>query len=86
MLTPIKKNVVVRLDGRLKLTKSGIVIPEVSRAAEQWGEVVAVGKDCTDLSVGDRVYISKLHGTHYIQNGEDAVIIEEQKVLAIQTA
>lgn len=83
-MKPIKKNILVRLDEQVEVSKGGLVIPERSKRPQEWGEVVAVGEGCTDLSVGDRVYIEKTQGTRYIQNGSDMIVILEMKVLAME--
>lgn len=83
MITPTKNNVLVKLDDRVKQTKAGIVIPDIGQKAEEWGSVVAAGSKCIDLSAGDRVLVQRTQGTHFILNGEDLVILPEQKILAI---
>ena len=83
-MKPIKKNVLVKLDSRKEVSEGGIVIPERSMRAEEWGEVVGVGSECVDISVGDRVYVSPTQGTHYIKDGDDMIVILETKVLAIE--
>jgi co-chaperonin GroES (HSP10) len=82
-MKPLKSNVLVQLDSRTQVSKGGLHIPDISRGAEEWGLVVAVGGKCKDLSEGDRVLVLRTQGTHYIQNKVDMVILAEQKVLAI---
>ena len=85
-MKPLKTNVLIRLDDRTEVSKGGIHIPDVSRRAEEWGTVVAVGDQCKDLSEGDRVLVLRTQGTHYVQNKVDMIILAEQKVLAIEVA
>lgn len=81
-LKPIGSNVLVRLDARAEQSKGGIVIPSVAQTAEQWGEVIAVGKEVEALAPGDRAYVSPYVGTHYIEAGVDYIIIPEAKIVA----
>ena len=81
-MTPIKDNVLIQLDNRSTVSNGGIHIPKISQRAEEWGTVISVGKDCVDLSEGDRVLVLRTQGTHYIQNQVDMIILREKKVLA----
>lgn len=85
-MKPLKDNVLIELDARAEVSTGGIVLPEVSRRAEEWGTVVAVGDKCNDLSVGDRVLVLRTQGTHYVQKGLDMILLREEKVLAIEVA
>lgn len=81
VLNPIKNRLLVKMDSRTEVTDGGIVVPECSRVAETWGEVVAVGDECEYLHKGDRVLITKMQGTHYTAKGEDFIVIEESKII-----
>ena len=82
-MTPLKSNVLIQLDDRAKVSAGGIFLADISKQAEEWGNVVAVGDKCRDLSVGDRVLVKRTQGTHYVQNGVDMILLGEEKVLAI---
>lgn len=83
-MKPIKKNILVRLDDQVEVSKGGIVIPERSKRPEEWGTVVEVGEDCKEVRAGDRVYVEKTQGTRYVHKGKDMIVILEMKVLAME--
>jgi co-chaperonin GroES (HSP10) len=99
--TPINSNLLIRLDSRKAVSDGGIHLPQVSQRAEQWGEVVAVpakriagkGEDkelvpfrfTSPIKKGDRVLVLPTQGTHYILNGEDMIILNEERVLAMES-
>tara|TARA_R100000808_G_scaffold512_1_gene2651 strand:+ start:1614 stop:1880 length:267 start_codon:yes stop_codon:yes gene_type:complete len=85
-LNPINNRLLVKMDSRTEVTQGGIIVPEVSRTTETWGEVVAVGDKCEYLNKGDRVMITKLQGTHYTHEGEDFIVIDEPKIICKEYA
>jgi co-chaperonin GroES (HSP10) len=80
-LQPLNNNALIALDSRKETSNGGIYIPEVAQRAETWGTVRAVGDKCEELAHGDRVYVAPHLGTHYIDNGEDFIVIPESKVV-----
>lgn len=70
LLTQVKETV----------TNSGIIILEEDNAPCKKGAVVALGKDCEELSLGDLVVYNKDFGLK-VDTGE--VVINEEDVLAI---
>lgn len=84
-LKPIHGRILVELDARKSQSEGGIHIPEVSRTAERWGTIRQVADDCEELQVDNRVYITPLQGTHYREAGLDYILLEESKVLCMET-
>jgi len=79
-IIPMADHVMVALHGRKAESEGGIAIPEISRRAEEWGVVIAAGDKVEFLSPGHEVYVSRLQGTHYIENGVEIILIREPEV------
>ena len=60
-MTPKGSNISIRVRPREKVTKSGIIIPDmVTPDSQEWGEVVDVDDTPLDIKSGERVlYIGK---------------------------
>lgn len=75
----------------LETTKSGIVLPGTAKEKPQVAEIVAVGpgglvdgKEVTmEVSVGDRVLISKYAGTEVKIDNVEYTILRQSDILAI---
>lgn len=61
-LETLGKRVIVRAEMGDKVSEGGIIIPTESVDVPLVGEVVVVSKDCTLLSVGDRVIYGRYSG------------------------
>lgn len=83
-LMPFGDRALVKLNQRKEQSDAGIIIPEFSRGAEEWGEVVRVGDEGGSDILGKRTYIPRHLGTHYILNGTDYIIIERNKLTVIE--
>jgi len=82
---------VTRLEAEEK-TSGGIIIPDAAKEKPQEGKVLAVGPGKTldngetaplEVKKGDKVLFSKYAGTEVNVDGEEALIIREDDVLAI---
>ncbi len=81
-LKPMGERIVVLLDSRKAVSDGGIVIPERAQTPEEWGLAFLTGPNCQHVIPGDRVYVPPHLGTHYVEDGQDYIIIEEFRVLA----
>lgn len=92
-ICPMNKQVLVRIEAELNVTKGGIILPEHrERAAPTAGIVLAVSEDCGDdtkekLKEGTRVIFSKYTGVEIDANKNDPntrgyQLIHEDKILA----
>ena len=89
---PLRDRVLVkRIEAETK-TAGGIIIPDTAKEKPTEGEVIAVGNGTLDESgkrvplevkVGDRVLFEKWGATEIKLNGEEVLILEESKILAI---
>ena len=89
---PLHDRVVVRRIDAEEKTKGGIIIPDTAKEKPIEGEVVAVGngkvlEDGTvrklDVKIGDRVLFGKYSGTEVKIEGEEALIVREDDILAV---
>ena len=91
IVKPLGDRVVIKNVEMEETTKSGIVLPTAAQEKPQMAEVIAVGpggkvdgKDVEmQLSVGDKVIISKYAGTPVKMDGNEYTIIRQSDVLAI---
>jgi chaperonin GroES len=89
---PLADRVLVkRLEEDTK-TASGIIIPDNSKEKPSEGEIIAVGNGYTNadgsnrsltVKVGDKVLFEKWGGTEVKVNGEELLIMKEEKILGI---
>lgn len=82
-LTAINDNVLIRMNARPEATASGIIIPEVGKRIQQEGTIVSAGSKCKHVTEGDRVLIGEHAGTLFTTGGDDYVVVNEDRVLAV---
>ena len=83
-IRPLGKRVVIKKVEAEDKTASGIILPGQAQEQPQVAEVVAVGTDEEiQVKVGDRVIFPKFSGTEVKYGGEELIIIEDDKLLAI---
>ena len=90
-IKPLFDRIVIKELESEETTKSGIVLPTAAQEKPQMAEVIAVGpggkvdgKDVEmQLSVGNKVIISKYAGTPVKMDGNEYTIIRQSDVLAI---
>jgi Co-chaperonin GroES (HSP10) len=90
-IKPLSDRVVVKMTEAEESTKSGIILASAAKEKPQVAEVVAVGPGgvvdgCEiemELSVGDKVLLSKYSGTEVKIDGQEYTIIRQSDVLAI---
>jgi chaperonin GroES len=86
MLKPIRKNIVVELLEKEKVTETGIILTSADSAEVSKGVVLAIGDECEDIKVGDTILPNwqkarptKFEGTDfYIVNEDDVVLVFEE--------
>ena len=81
---PLQDRVLIKRLEEENKTASGIIIPDNSKEKPSEGEVIAVGTS-KDLQVkkGDKVLFEKWGGTEVKVNGEDYLMMKEEKILGI---
>ena len=86
-IKPLGDRVVIKMVETEETTKSGIILTASAKEKPQVAEVVAVGPGTKDvqmeLSVGDKVIMSKYAGTEIKLDGEEYIVLSQHDVLAI---
>lgn len=89
-IKPLADRVVIKMLEAEETTKSGIILSSKSQEKPQVAVVVAVGpggmvdgKEVTmEVSVGDKVLMSKYAGTEVKVDGEEYTILSQNDILA----
>ena len=89
-IKPLADRVVIKMLEAEETTKSGIILAGTAKEKPQVAEVVAVGpggvvdgKEAKmELTVGDKVIMSKYAGTEVKLDGEEYIILRQSDVLA----
>ena len=89
-IKPLADRVVIKMLEAEETTKSGIILAGSAKEKPQRAEVVAVGPGGVvdgkevkmELSVGDKVIMSKYAGTEVKLDGEEYIILRQSDVLA----
>ena len=89
-IKPLGDRVVIKMVETEETTKSGIVLPGSAKEKPQYAEVVAVGpggivdgKEIKmEVSVGDKVILSKYAGTEVKIDGVEYTILRQNDILA----
>ncbi len=91
IIKPLSDRVVIKMVEALETTKSGIVLAGSAKEKPQVAEIVAVGPGgvvdgkeiVMQVSVGDRVLISKYAGTEVKIDNVEYTILRQSDILAI---
>lgn len=89
---PLQDRVLVKRVEEENTTAAGIILPDSSKEKPSEGEVIAVGPGYLNqdgsyrslqVKVGDKVLFEKWGGTDVKVEGEDLLIMKEEKILGI---
>lgn len=91
IIKPLSDRVVIKMVEAVETTKSGIVLAGTAKEKPQVAEIVAVGPGgvvdgkeiVMQVSVGDRVLISKYAGTEVKIDNVEYTILRQSEILAI---
>ena len=89
-IKPLGDRVVVKMVETEEVRASGIVLPSAAKEKPQYAEVVAVGPGGVvdgkeikmEVSVGDKVILSKYAGTEVKLDGTEYTILRQNDILA----
>ena len=90
-IKPLADRVVIKMLEAEETTKGGIILTSAAQEKPQVAEIVAVGpggmvdgKEIKmEVSVGDKVLMSKYAGTEVKVDGEEYTILRQSDILAI---
>lgn len=91
-IEPLHDNVVIKPASQEEMTASGLVLPQTTEEKPMQGEVVAIGPGKLDedgkrlpMSVkeGDTVLFTKYAPDEVELDGEDYLVISEEKIIGI---
>ena len=89
-IKPLADRVVIKMLEAEETTKSGIILTSAAQEKPQVAEIIAVGPGgvvdgkeiVMEVSVGDKVLISKYAGTQVKLDGEEYTILRQSDILA----
>ncbi len=89
-IKPLADRVVIKMLEAEETTKSGIILAGTAKEKPQIAEVIAVGPGgvvdgkevVMELSVGDKVIMSKYAGTEVKIDDEELIILRQSEILA----
>ena len=94
-IRPLHDRVIIKRLAEEQKTAGGIIIPDSAKEKPTEGEVVAVGKGAItsegtvrpmEVKVGDKVLFEKWGATEVKMNGEEYLVMTEDKIIAVMTA
>lgn len=84
MLKPLHNFVILKKEKAESQTASGIILTSPKEQASNQATVVSVGPECDEyLKAGMTVIFKEYSGTHFKEDEEEYLILEEKDILAI---
>jgi len=80
---PLGKRVLVKRTQEATTTASGIIIPDNATEKPSQGEIVAVSKEVSELSNGDKVLFGKFSGNEVSFEGTKYLVLETEDIFGI---
>lgn len=89
---PLHDRVLIKVAEEVTQTASGLIIPDSSKDKPTEGEVIAVGSGyrladgsikSLDVKAGDKVLFDKWGGAEVKVDGQDYLMMKEEKILGI---
>ena len=80
---PLGKRILLKRVEESNTTASGIIIPDNATEKPSQGEVVAVSKDVSELSVGNRVLFGKYAGNEVTLENEKYLVLDIDDIFGI---
>ncbi len=81
-LKPMADNILLKQHEAAETTASGIILASTSKEKPAIYEVVAVGADCHDVAVGDKVVVNKYVGSDVTLDKVDYKFVKQEELLA----
>jgi chaperonin GroES len=84
LVTPLFDNLLIKPMKPEEKSSSGIILPDVvDKEKPQIGEVMEIGKEVTEVKVGDKVMYKKWGGQDIKLDNEEFIIAVQKDILAI---
>ncbi len=83
MLRPIKKNIIVKIIEKEKVTASGIILKSADPTQVNRAEVIAIGSDVSLIEVGQQILPNWNAARPSKFNEEDFFVVNEDDVVLI---
>lgn len=80
---PLGNRVLVKRVEEATTTASGIIIPDNAKEKPSRGEIVAVSKAVTELSVGNEVLFGKYSGNEVSFDGTKYMVLDVEDIFGI---
>ena len=81
-IKPLADYVVVQQEAAEAKTASGLYLPTQAQEKPKVAKVLAVGKDVKEVKTGDRIVYGGYSNTEIKQDGQDYIIMKEEKIYA----
>lgn len=81
-IQPLSDNVVAQAEEAQTKTASGLYLPGNAAEKPKVAKVVAVGKDATQVKVGDRILYKSYSPTEVKLDGAEYLLVKEEDILA----
>lgn len=82
-IRPMSKRLAVRRFAAKEKTAGGLYIPQDSKEPQVGGEVLAVGKEISDITPGDTVIFGKYSGMEVSVEGQSVLMLKYEDVLGV---
>jgi chaperonin GroES len=79
---PLKDRIVAVKEEPQTKTASGLYLPEAAKEKPSEAKVMAVGKDVTEVKVGDKIIYKEYANTTVKVGKDEYIIVSEEDVLA----
>ncbi len=81
-IKPLAKLVLAKIDAAPTMTASGLYLPEETAEKPKTATVVAVGPEVKGIKPQDKIIYESYSGTEVKHQGEEYILVAEEKVLA----
>jgi len=82
-LQPLADRIVIKKIEAEAKSAAGILLPDSAKEQPQSGKVLAVGKDVSEVKVGDQVLYTKYGPAEVRVESEELLIVKEEDILAV---
>jgi chaperonin GroES len=81
-IQPLADYVVAQNEEAQSKTASGLYLPENAKEKPKTAKITAVGKEVTNVKVGDRIIYKSYSATEVKVGTEDYLLVKEEDILA----